>query len=215
MPGLQKPPALPPQKKLQSLKTTVASARKSPVGTAVIAMISVQTILGKVQNNARMPKNQKKSPSRLRMSLMLLILNPDCPTLVHRACPKKSRTCILTYWWGKTQGILHRYQHSLLNSILISVGPCRIKSALCSNISVVNKTSKQRSNAVHGIPARCGQNVCWRLQLHIKCSYAILRGTDATSIASVNSTVTCMFINIKKNVLICFSGVFQGLFDAH
>lgn len=56
--GLQKPPALPPQQKLESLKTTVASAAKGPSGTAVIVRICAQTILQKAQKNVRVPENQ-------------------------------------------------------------------------------------------------------------------------------------------------------------
>lgn len=53
--GLQKPPA----QKLQTLKTTVASARQSPVGTAAIVMINVQTMQRKAQKNVRIPKSQE------------------------------------------------------------------------------------------------------------------------------------------------------------
>lgn len=56
--GVQKT-ALPQQKKVQTLKTTVVSAKKSPIGIAVIVMVRVQTMLWKVKKNVQVPKNQE------------------------------------------------------------------------------------------------------------------------------------------------------------
>ena len=61
--------------------------------------------------------------------------------------------------------------------------------------------------------ARCGQTVCWWLQLHITGSYAIFRGTDATRIESVVSSVWGLFTNMMTRGSNGFQEFFRSCLD--